>query len=124
MRVAAFGLCLAAVLVTAGWAMSLDLSAYGQVPKPLEKPPILPARLPVAAAGDVIAFCSETSSGPSQVTLIDVRNRTMSVYHIDRSSGSKIELKSVRNFHWDLLMEEFNGVSPLPREIRALMGQK
>ena len=56
--------------------------------------------------------------------MIDVKNRTMSVYHIDRSSGSKIELKSVRNFHWDLLMEEFNGVSPLPREIRALIEQK
>lgn len=124
MRVAAFGLCFAAVLVAVGWLISLDLSAYGQPPKPLEKRPMLPARLPVAAAGDVIAFCSESPSGPSQVTLIDVKSRTMSVYHIDRSSESKIELKSVRNFHWDLLMEEFNGVSPLPREIRALMQQK
>ena len=33
----------------------------------------------------------------------------------------QIELKSVRNVQWDLLIEEFNGVRPLPREIRALL---
>ena len=123
MRVAAYGLSCMAVLVAVCWAMSLDLSAYGQSPKPLPAQPVLPSRLPVAAAGDLMAFSSETSSGPSQVTLIDVKTRSMCVYHIDRSTG-QIELKSVRNFRWDLLMEEFNGVNPLPREIRALMEQK
>ncbi len=111
-----------AVLVAVCWAMSLDLSAYGQPPKPLQAQPVLPSRLPMAAAGDLMAFSSETTTGPSQVTLIDVKTRAMCVYHVDRSTG-QIELKSVRNFHWDLLMEEFNGVRPLPREIRALMEQ-
>ena len=112
-----------AVLVAVCWTMSLDLSAYGQSPKPLQAQPVLPTRLPAAAAGDVIAFSSETVNGPSQVTLIDVKTRAMSVYHIDRATG-QIELKGVRNFHWDLLIEDFNGVNPLPRDIRALMEPK
>ena len=123
MRVAAYGLSCMAVLVAVCWVMSLDLSAYGQPPKPLQAQPVLPTRLPVAAAGNIMAFCSENANGPSQVTLIDVEKRVMSVYHVDRSTGG-IELKSVRNFHWDLLIEEFNGVSPLPRDIRALMEPK
>jgi hypothetical protein len=43
----------------------------------------------------------------------------MSVYHIDGSG--EISLRSVRAFHWDLMMDDFNGVSPSPREIRALV---
>ena len=56
-----------------------------------------------------MAFSSELGNGPAQVTLIDVKSRVMCVYHVDRATG-QIELKSVRNVHWDLLMEEFNGV--------------
>ena len=46
----------------------------------------------------------------------------MAVYHVDRATG-KITLKSVRNVRWDLLLDEFNGTNPAPREIRALVGQ-
>ncbi len=123
MRVAAYGLSCIAVLVVVGWAMSLDLSAYGQPPKPLQAQPVLATRLPVAAAGDLMAFSSDLANGQSQVTLIDVKARSMCVYHVDQTTG-KIELKSIRNFRWDLLVEEFNGVSPLPRDIRVLMEQK
>ena len=122
MRVAAYGLSCMAVLVAVCWVMSLDLSAYGQAPKPIQAQPVLPSRLPVAAAGDLMAFSSETSSGPL-LTVIDAKTRAMCVYHIDRQTGA-IEFKGARSFHWDLLIEEFNGVSPLPREIRALMEQK
>lgn len=124
MRVAVYGLVGVSALSGLIWALSLDSWAQGRASKPLKQQPVLPARVPVASAGNVIAFCSDTGSGPSQVTLIDVEAQSMCVYHIDRSSGGKIELKSVRNFRWDLLMEEFNGVSPLPREIRALMEQE
>ncbi|MGM0490561.1 MAG: hypothetical protein ACQESR_27870 [Planctomycetota bacterium] len=124
MRVAVYSVVGVAGLVGLGWALSLNLWAQGRPSKPLKEEPVLPARVPVASAGNVIAFCSDTPDGPSQVTLIDVEARSMCVYHIDRSSGSKIELKSVRNFRWDLMMEEFNGKAPLPREIRALMKQE
>jgi hypothetical protein len=112
-----------AVLAVVCGAMTFDPSAYGQPPKPLEQQPILPSRLPVAAAGDLMAFSLENPSGSSQITLIDVKTRTMSVYHIDRETGG-IELRSVRQFHWDMLIEEFNGERPLPREIRDLIQQK
>jgi hypothetical protein len=44
----------------------------------------------------------------------------MSVYHLELSSGA-ITLRSVRNITWDLQLREFNGVAPLPQEIRALL---
>ena len=123
MRVAAYGLSVATVLVLVGWAISSDPSAYAQQTREANTQPVLPTRLPVAAAGDLMAFSAETAEGPSQVTLIDVKAHVMCVYHVNRTSG-EIELKSVRKFHWDLLMEEFNGVQPLPREIRALLEQR
>ncbi len=61
--------------------------------------------------------------GREQLTLIDTTTRVMGIYHIDRASG-RVELKSVRDFRWDLQMMEFNGVSPLPGEIRALLEQR
>lgn len=68
----------------------------------------------------LIAFSLDLGNSGQQVTLIDTRQRVMGVYHIDRTSG-EISLKCVRNTHWDLLMDEFNGVSPSPREIRSLL---
>ncbi len=59
------------------------------------------------------------SEGRQQVTLIDPRSRVMAVYHVDRTTGA-LSLKSVRNVHWDLQIEDFNSANPTPREIRAL----
>ncbi len=55
-----------------------------------------------------------------QLTVIDPQSRVMSVYHVELATGA-ITLKSVRNISWDLLLREFNGVNPLPGEIRALL---
>lgn len=123
MRVAAWGLGALAVLMLGWWATSCDLPAWGQPPPSPGAPPALGTRIPLAAAGDLMAFSSEIGSGPAQVTLIDAKSRVMAVYHVDRTTG-QIELKSVRNVQWDLLVEEFNGVRPLPREIRALLEQQ
>ena len=76
-----------------------------------------------AQAQDVIALSFDLGNGRQQVTVIDSRKRVMSVYHIESGSG-EISLKSVRSIQWDLQMDEFNGVSPLPREIRSLMLQR
>ncbi len=108
------------VVLAAQW---FDPSAYGQAPQQSTMQPVLPSRIPWAAAGDLMAFSSEVGSGPAQVTLIDVKSRVMCVYHVDRTTG-QIELKSVRKVQWDLLVEDFNGVDPLPREIRALFEQR
>jgi hypothetical protein len=70
MRIAAFGLSVLVVLVLAWWATSIELPAWGQPPQSPSAPPTLGARIPLAAAGDLMAFSSETGSGPAQVTLI------------------------------------------------------
>ena len=58
-----------------------------------------------------------------QLTVIDPQVHVVSVYHIELATG-EISLKSVRNIHWDLQMSEFDGVNPLPREIRSLLENK
>ncbi len=71
-----------------------------------------------ASGSDLMALSFE-SEGRQQVTVIDPRSRVMAVYHVDRATGA-LSLKSVRNVHWDLLIEDFNSANPTPREIRAL----
>ena len=72
---------------------------------------------------ELVSFSSPIDDHRQQVTVIDPRMRVMSVYHIHRDTG-EIALKSVRNITWDLQMDEFNSVNPLPREIRSLLEQK
>ena len=75
------------------------------------------------ASDQIIALSMDLGEGTQQVTLVDPKSHVMAVYHIKRNSG-EIALKSVRNFHWDLQMDEFNGESPFPREIRSLLQQR
>lgn len=72
------------------------------------------------ANGELIAFTSEAAEGVQQLIVIDPKSHVMMVYHVPRSTG-QIALKSVRNIHWDLQMDEFNGETPSPREIRSLL---
>ncbi|MEZ6137325.1 MAG: hypothetical protein R3C53_20750 [Pirellulaceae bacterium] len=58
-------------------------------------------------------------TGIQQLVLINTSDRTMAVYHVEPAQG-KIQLRSVRNLVWDLRMEEFNGLSPLPSELRQV----
>jgi|GEM_PF-1079839 len=69
---------------------------------------------------DLIVVPLEGDEKSQLLTVIDSKRRVMSVYRIDRTSG-KITLCSVRSINWDLQMTEFNGESPLPREIRSLI---
>ena len=55
-----------------------------------------------------------------QLIVVDPETRGLAVYHVDNQSG-EIALKSVRNIYYDLKINEFNGTSPLPREIRSLL---
>ena len=122
MRVAVVGLVVAAILGTV-FAGSRTPFLFAQQTPPPTAPTVVPSGLPMAAAGDLMAFSSDTGNGQQQVIVIDAKARVMCVYHVDRNQG-ETELKSVRSIRWDLLMEEFNGVRPLPREIRTLLEQK
>lgn len=77
----------------------------------------------IGPQGELIALNSEVEEGRQQVVVIDPKSRVMSVYHIEHATGV-ISLKSVRNIHADLLMDEFNTESPLPKEIRAILDQR
>ena len=75
------------------------------------------------ATTDLITHATSLGDHRQQLTVIDPRQRAMAVYHVDSATG-EITLKSVRNFHWDLQMTEFNSASPLPREIRSMLEQR
>ncbi len=81
------------------------------------------AQQPVRGQGGLIALDSDTEPTRHQVVVIDPKSRALSVYHIDYATG-QISLKSVRNIDADLLMDEFNTDSPLPKEIRAILDQR
>ena len=108
---------LGSLLVTVGFiagAIIIGLSGVSKADNPGRQP------LQSVPSDQLIAFSLDLGNSGQQVTLIDPRRHVMGVYHVDRTSG-EISLKCVRNTHWDLLMDEFNGVSPSPREIRSLL---
>jgi hypothetical protein len=72
-----------------------------------------------APAQQLITLTAESNQA-QQLTVIDPTTRAMAVYHVDKATG-RVSLKSVRQFHWDLQLEEFNGASPLPREIQTML---
>jgi len=72
------------------------------------------------AQDGLIALTVPAGDGAEYVALVDPVERVMSVYEVEPKSG-EIRLKSVRNVYWDLKMDEFNGTSPLPSDIRAML---
>ncbi|HTM54494.1 MAG TPA: hypothetical protein VL175_10725 [Pirellulales bacterium] len=78
---------------------------------------------PGRSGNGLIALTVPSGEHRQQVTVIDPDLRVVGVYHIDLATG-EIVLKSVRNIHWDLQLGVFNGTSPLPREVQALLEQK
>jgi hypothetical protein len=75
------------------------------------------------AGGEMIAVPTPLGDKGQVLTVIDPRQQTMGVYHVDLPSG-KIKLLSVRNLRWDLQMTYLNNENPLPQEIRALLEQR
>jgi len=67
--------------------------------------------------GGLITYIQKSEKLPTSVFIIDPQRQTMAVYHVGQANG-KIELKSVRNFSWDLSMIDHNSNKPLPLEIR------
>ena len=63
------------------------------------------------------------SQGGQYVVVVDTDRSVMGSYHVSPETGN-IALRSVRNFLWDLQMDEFNGSEPRPHEVRALVEQR
>ncbi|MCR4415013.1 MAG: hypothetical protein NUV77_21550 [Thermoguttaceae bacterium] len=116
MRTAVLGFLVVAGLVIAATGAPLDRNDG----------PDRRATIPQSAAAannDLVVVSTTIGDRTQVVTVIEPKQRVMSVYHIDLATG-KIALRSVRNIHWDLQVTEFNGESPLPREIQALLESK
>ena len=116
-------LVLGAVLVAGLW-----IAAVGVAPgrdRALAGPvgPAAPLGSAEASGRDLITLATPAGDNRQMLTVIDSRVRVVSVYHVDVASGA-ITLKSVRNIHWDLQMVDYNGVSPLPGELRSMLGQR
>lgn len=96
---------LAIAIIAFGW-MSLWSQTSGapsiQATGSSERLEVIPSMLP---------------NGIQQIVVVDSASRTMAVYQIEPAQG-KLQLKSVRNLTWDLAMEQYNGVTPLPSELR------
>ena len=115
MRLALWGTVAVALLVAATWAVGAPGLGAGNPPPGGE------ARGDRAVpSDDLIALATPVADGRQQLTIVDPKNRVLGVYSIDAATGV-ITLKSVRNIHYDLLMDEFNGAAPTPREIRTLL---
>ena len=112
---------------TAGYCV-LTALAVGAVALAVEFPQVQAQRVPSERpppADQLIALPFEAADGKQQVTIVDPRTRVIAVYQVDKVNGS-LALRSVRNVHWDLLMEEYNTShgTPTPREIRVLAEQR
>jgi len=115
MRIAGYGLVIGIAVGAVALAVEFP-QAQAQRPATVERAP---------PADQLIALPFEAADGKQQVTIVDPRTRVIAVYQVDKVTGS-LALRSVRNVHWDLLMEEYNTShgSPTPREIRALAEQR
>jgi hypothetical protein len=115
MRIAVLGICLiaASLIAAAGFGAG---EGTAQTPSPVQ---IMQA----AARGELIALDAMVGDKIQQVTIIDPKRRSLSVYHIELETG-KIHLRSVRNISGDLEIEEYNTARPLPHEIRRQLEQK
>jgi hypothetical protein len=74
----------------------------------------------VAAGGDLIALCTTVGDKYQQLTVLDPKQKVLSVYHVELATGN-VRLCCVRAIHWDLQMTHYNGENPLPREIQSLL---
>lgn len=102
--------------------LSIVVSAFLWRPSAqAQDPPYQRRTIPPAINASLITHSVESNTG-QQLTVIDPRTRSMAVYHVEKNTG-KVTLKSVRQIHWDLQLDEFNGVSPTPREIQTLLSR-
>jgi hypothetical protein len=114
MRSTAIGLALGAGLVMAFW---------GLFPEHHQVFAERPVSVPFQEGGGLITLTNPAGEDRQQLTVIDQQRMVISVYHLNLTTG-EIELKAVRKIEWDLQMVEFNGVSPLPRDIRSMLDQQ
>jgi hypothetical protein len=71
------------------------------------------------AAGGWMGFSSMTREGHQLLTIVDTQRQTLAVYSVHFQSG-QVSLRSVRRLTYDLSMEGYNLVAPMPQEMRQM----
>jgi hypothetical protein len=112
MKTTLLGAVVGALIVVLGWSFGGH-----QTPVFAEHPSVYDS------ATQLIAVPIQVDNVRQQIAVIDPIKRAMCVYHIDLPTGA-ITLKSVRNISGDLQIDDFNGVNPLPRDVRAQLDHR
>jgi hypothetical protein len=73
-------------------------------------------------SGDLAVVTLNSPTGDNLV-VVDRQRKVMAVYRVDES-GTTIQLRSVRDIRWDLMLEELNPSNPRPAEVRAMLPQR
>jgi hypothetical protein len=68
----------------------------------------------------IIAVPGAVVEGQQIVVLIDPEQRSLASYQIDGRTA-QITLRCVRNFRWDLQLDDYSGTEPSPEKIQALL---
>lgn len=111
-------------LVSLGLVMVAVATAQQRGEFAPQRGPLAAAPAPTVAAGtELIVLSSTMADGVQVLTVVDPRQRALSVYHIELATG-KIALKSVRNIQWDLKITDFNNVDPSPQQIQSQLERK
>ena len=108
------------ILLVAG----LIVTAMGAIPAHSDVAPhgAIPGRIAVPN-NQMIVESTVVEGRYQQVVVVDPRQNTLAVYHVELVSGN-VELRCVRNITWDLQMTHFNGKKPLPSEIQSLLERR
>ncbi len=72
------------------------------------------APLPVSTSGQLVTQVIPLGDDRQQLVIIDPELHSLAVYQID--AAGQVVLKSVRNFHWDLQVEQFTTAPSLCRK--------
>lgn len=70
--------------------------------------------------GKIIAVPGAVVDGQQVLIVIDSEQRSLASYQVDGRTA-QVTLKCVRNFRWDLQLDDYSGTEPSPEKIRALL---
>jgi hypothetical protein len=118
MKRAVLGTLLGVGLVTAAVAVAEQRGEFSA-----QRTAVAPPAPAAAAGSELIVVPTSLGDKGQMLTVVDPRQRVLSVYHIELMTG-KITLKSVRNIQWDLQIVALNNEVPLPKEIQSGLEQR
>jgi len=85
---------------------------------PVEQQPPSP-QVVVKQQAELPKWCVDfamVQPGVRVITIVDTETKKIAVYHMDMATGGVV-FKSIRDIQPDLMVDQFNALSPLPVEI-------